>query len=163
MRGFKRKGVEACRLLAQLYEKLRLYINYFQPSVKLTEKTRIGSHVTKHSDRAQTPCQRLLGSAEVDETVKADLRAEAIHRDPVALLAKIEQLQDRLWQLAQPTVEAPESLAMEPSTPLAKSAAEGQEGILPMVLKGSMHCSPRRARLGEQLLPYQLHPSAPGQ
>jgi hypothetical protein len=134
--GYERfEGVEACRLLAQLYETLRLYINYFQPSVKLTEKTRIGSHVTKRYDRAQTPCQRLLDSAEVDETVKAELRAEAIHLDPVALLTKIEQLQDRLWQLAQPILESPESSVIEPSTPLAQSASEGQDSLLPIVFK----------------------------
>lgn len=134
--GYERfEGVEACRVLASLYEKLRLYINYFQPSVKLTEKTRIGSHVTKRYDRAQTPCQRLLNSAEVNETVKTALRAESSALDPMGLLAEIERLQDRLWQLAQPTLPAPETATIEPSAPPAKSVAESQDSLLPIVFK----------------------------
>jgi hypothetical protein len=135
--GYERfEGVEACRVLTSLYEKRRLYINYFQPSVKLLEKTRRGSHVTKRYDRAQTPCQRLLDSAEVNETIKAALQAELSVLDPVGLLAEIERLQDRLWQLAQPIVDASESSATSPtSTSIAPSAAEGEDGSIALVLK----------------------------
>ena len=134
--GYERfEGVEACRVLASLYEKLRLYINYFQPSVKLLAKTRRGSHVTKRYDRAQTPCQRLLDSAEVSETIKTALRAESSALDPVGLVAEIERLQDRLWQLAPPTLPAPETSTMEPNAPPAKSAAERQDSLLPIVFK----------------------------
>ena len=42
--------------------KLRLYVNFFQPSMKLAAKQRDGSHVTRRFDAAQTPFQRLLAS-----------------------------------------------------------------------------------------------------
>jgi len=48
--------------LNQLYRLLRLYTNFFQRSVKLTNKSRQGSKVTKRYDEPQTPCRRLLSS-----------------------------------------------------------------------------------------------------
>lgn len=99
-------GMEACRLLAELYTKLRWYINYFQPSMKLVATQRRGAKVTKQYDAAQTPCQRLLNSNRVDDSVKARLCTEYIRLDPVQLLAEIEQLRDHLWLLAQPDLEA---------------------------------------------------------
>ena len=46
-------------LLNQLYEVLHLYINFFMPVVKLKEKVRHGSKVTKKYDDPQTPYQRV--------------------------------------------------------------------------------------------------------
>ncbi len=52
--GYDRyEGGEACRSLATLYGVLRLYTNYFQPSLKLISKERAGSRVTKRYDRAR--------------------------------------------------------------------------------------------------------------
>jgi hypothetical protein len=53
----------------------------------------------------------------------------------MGLLAEIERLQDRLWQLAQPTLPAPETATIEPSAPPAKSVAESQDSLLPIVFK----------------------------
>src|SRR5712692_4340942 len=39
------------RLLNQLYSRLRLYTNYFQPVMKLEEKIRVGSKVKKKYDQ----------------------------------------------------------------------------------------------------------------
>lgn len=47
-------------LLNRHYAMLRPYTNYFQPMVKLLEKTRLGSRIRKHYDKAKTPYQRLL-------------------------------------------------------------------------------------------------------
>jgi hypothetical protein len=44
--GYRRfEGIEATALLAQLYSTLRLFVNFFQPSFKLAEKTRDGAKV----------------------------------------------------------------------------------------------------------------------
>src|SRR5665811_813070 len=46
--GYRRfEGIEATALLAQLYSTLRLFVNFFQPSFKLAEKTRDGPKVRK--------------------------------------------------------------------------------------------------------------------
>ena len=53
---------------------LRLYTNFFQPVMKLVEKTRTGSRVRKKYDRARTPYSRVLESAYVTEQTKEELR-----------------------------------------------------------------------------------------
>ncbi|URA09675.1 hypothetical protein [Thermospira aquatica] len=47
----------------RLYAYLRLYANFFQPVMKMTEKKRIGSKVQKKHDDIKTPYQRLLESS----------------------------------------------------------------------------------------------------
>ena len=104
--GYDRySGMDAFRMLAELYTKLRWYINYFQPSMKLVAAQRSGAKVSKQYDAAQTPCQRLLNSNRVEDPVKARLRTEYARLDPVQLLAEIERLRDSLWLLAQPYLE----------------------------------------------------------
>jgi hypothetical protein len=41
--------------LAELYRHLRLYVNFFQPQMKLVSKTRHGAKVSKRYDVARTP------------------------------------------------------------------------------------------------------------
>lgn len=67
--GYDRfEGVEACRILTELYQQLRLFINFFQPSLKLLSKERRGSRIVKQYESAQTPYQRVL-AAETIATV----------------------------------------------------------------------------------------------
>lgn len=114
--GYERfEGVEPCRILTQLYSQLRLYINFFQPSMKLLTKTRVGSRVKKSYDQAQTPYQRLQAAAGVSTAVKDKLKAQFMSLDPVQLLIDIRVLQDQLWAYAY--VERTTSL----STPISKN------------------------------------------
>jgi len=46
--------------LSRLYDSVRLFVNYFQPSFKLAEKQRDGAQVRKRYHKRQTPYQRLL-------------------------------------------------------------------------------------------------------
>ncbi|MEJ7665280.1 MAG: hypothetical protein WKG07_40025 [Hymenobacter sp.] len=69
---------------------LRLYNNFFQPSVKLVSKERKGSQVTKKYDKAQTPYQRVLAATEVSEATKESLQSEYEQLDPVELLRQVE-------------------------------------------------------------------------
>jgi len=99
--GYDRyEGAAACRQLAALYGVLRLYVNFFQPSLKLIAKERQGSRVIKKYDPAKTPYQRTLASPEVAGEVKARLTAQYQQLDPVALLRQLEFFQDSLWQYA---------------------------------------------------------------
>ena len=46
--GYRRfEGVVAAAALAELYVSVRLFVNFFQPSFKLAEKTREGAKVRK--------------------------------------------------------------------------------------------------------------------
>ena len=46
--------------MAYLYEALRLYVNFFQPSFKLIDKTRDGATTVKRYSLPITPCDRLI-------------------------------------------------------------------------------------------------------
>lgn len=100
--GYDRfEGERAARQLTELYRAVRLYVNCFQPSMKLRVKERAGARVRKRYDAAQTPCRRLLASSGVlDATGRLRLQRVAEALDPVALLRQIGQLQEALWRLA---------------------------------------------------------------
>ncbi len=97
-------------------EEKALFVNFFQPSFKLAEKTRVGARVSKRYHAPQTPCPRLLTSGAVSEQVKARLREIAQTLDPLQLLDEIRKMQHHLVALAdggQPYTppQAPEELA----------------------------------------------------
>jgi hypothetical protein len=104
--GYDRyEGTDSWHALADLYAVLRLYVNYFQPSLKLLSKKRDGSKVTKKYDKAQTPCQRLLNSENITEEVKIKLKKEYEELDPINLLERINKGQDTFWRYAWTTQE----------------------------------------------------------
>lgn len=65
--------------------------NYFTPVMKLVEKTRLGSKVTKKYDVPRTPCDRLLDCPHVSARVKSKLRAQRAALDPLRLSELIEE------------------------------------------------------------------------
>jgi len=83
-------------ILNRLYSYLRLYTNYFLPSMKLSEKTRIGSKVVRRYEEPRTPYQRLLESPSVDRRIKRRLRAEYEQLNPAQLRREIMWLQQML-------------------------------------------------------------------
>ncbi len=99
--GYDRfEGEHAYRQLAELYRAVRLYVNFFQPSLKLLSKQRDGGRVRRSYGPAQTPFQRVL-MAEIltaEERTRLDTLYQAL--DPVRLLQQIHRLQDALWQHA---------------------------------------------------------------
>jgi hypothetical protein len=100
--GYSRYDTEiAQKLLNELYGHLRLYVNFFQPVMKLIQKTRIGSRVRKKYDVPQTPYQRVLVSAHVKENKKETLRQQYAHLNPAMLRRQIAKLQNKLFSLAE--------------------------------------------------------------
>ncbi len=100
--GYDRyEGSLAYRQLAELYRVVRLYVNFFQPSMKLTTKTRDGSRVRKRYDIAQTPYQRLSNLDALDRDLRDRLPSIYERLDPVDLLRQLEKLQDAFWRHAK--------------------------------------------------------------
>lgn len=93
-------GIVAGQVMAQLFQAVRLHVNYFQPSFKLCERVREGSKVKKRYHRPATPCDRLLARTDVDETVKNALQKLREQLDPVELLHRIRQGQSALAALS---------------------------------------------------------------
>ena len=89
-------GLAETLALAELYAVSRLYINFFQPSFKLKSKTREGARVHKTYYAPMTPCDRLIGSPHVTDSIKAKLREQFTTLDPVKLLQRIRVSQQVL-------------------------------------------------------------------
>ena len=60
------KGILAAQVLGRLHRLTRLYVNFFQPSFKLRQKTRVGAKVHKSYFPPATPCDRLLKNEKVE-------------------------------------------------------------------------------------------------
>lgn len=99
--GYDRfEGIDAFNALSELYATLRLYVNFFQPSLKLISKKRDGAKVTKKYDKAKTPYQRLLTSDHISFDAKVKLKTQYEELDPVLLLKDLQKLQDNFWKHA---------------------------------------------------------------
>jgi hypothetical protein len=89
-------GELSYRQLTELYRGLRVYVNCFQPSMKLVTKRREGSKVHRTYDQAQTPMQRLLESGSLAPKKQQELLRITEALDPLRLLQQLEHLQKAL-------------------------------------------------------------------
>src|SRR6266496_2188021 len=109
---------EELEALRELYRVLRLYVNFFQPQMKLVAKTRRGAKVTKRFDRARTPYQRVLDSPDVDEEAKDRLRATYLRLNPAQLKRDLAARQTRLLQLGKVKPSTGKEVKHPPGPPL---------------------------------------------
>lgn len=80
-------------LVQQLYAgPLRLYVNFFQPSMQLIRKDRIGAHYKRIYDQPKTPYQRVLEHPSISNEVKARLTALYKTLNPLLLKQQIDTL-----------------------------------------------------------------------
>jgi hypothetical protein len=100
--GYDRWETEQeCVLLESIYQDLRLYINFFQPSFKLLAKERIGNRTHKRYDTAKTPYQRVLERTDVSLEAKARLMNLYVQLNPADLRRRIDQKTAILWKLSR--------------------------------------------------------------
>jgi hypothetical protein len=88
-------------LLESIYDDLRLYINFFQPSFKLIAKERVGNKTIKRYDTAKTPYQRVLERKDVSLETKARLAHLYIQLNPAELRRRIDQKIAQLWKISR--------------------------------------------------------------
>jgi hypothetical protein len=103
-------GEHAYRQLTELYRALRLYVNCFQPSMKLLSKERDGKKIRCVCDPAKTPLQRLLLSGILPTEMQQELTEVAEVLDPIDLLHQLKQLQQAVFRCAvgcSPFVSSP--------------------------------------------------------
>jgi hypothetical protein len=93
---------EQLDLLNTLYARLHWYVNFFLPVMKLEEKVRVGSKVTRIYDDPQTPYARALASHHVAEEDKTELREAYGYLDLIELRRRIDDLQVQLLQSLSP-------------------------------------------------------------
>jgi hypothetical protein len=92
---------EELALLRSIYSDLRLYINFFQPVLKLIGKERIDGKTVRTYDRATTPYRRVLALDSLPVEVKARLSAQYVQLNPVNLRACIDAKVAQLWKIVR--------------------------------------------------------------
>jgi len=98
---------EQTKAINQLYEKMWLYYNFFQPVMRLREKTTTPSpppqsqpfRIRRHFDQAHTPLDRLCETDAISEQQKQQLRALRDQTNPRQLRQEIHQLIDQIFLL----------------------------------------------------------------
>ena len=109
MVGYGRYDTPAeLEVLGELYRYLRLWVNFFQPQMRLVSKTRSGAKVTKRYDRARTPYRRIVERSDLPDSTKQALTQTYLALNPAELKRQIATCQDRLLQLARTKPERKE-------------------------------------------------------
>ena len=107
-------GQVAGQTMAHLYEALRRYVNFFQPSFKLIDKTRDCATTVKHYSQPTTPCDRLMQHDATSDEMKDALKEYRARLDPVLLLHTSREAQSALVAATAPEVrETPPGESLE--------------------------------------------------
>jgi hypothetical protein len=111
------------RLLNRLYDKMWLYYNFFQPVLRMTEKTVLSApgqayRVRRHYGPAQTPFQRLCATGVLSDARRQRLGDLRDRTNPRRLRREIYEMLDQLFSLpgakANTTEDVYQTLTMLP-------------------------------------------------
>lgn len=92
---------EALEAMNDLYKnELPLFMNLFQPSVKLIKTIRKGSRRKRIYDKPQTPLDRLLSSKHLNKRKREELKTRREGLDPFSLSETINKKLECIWDLA---------------------------------------------------------------
>jgi len=95
--GYARFDTEKqLQIIQEILRLVEVYVNFFQPVMRLKSKKRIGSHVKKTYDTARTPYQRLVVSGILNEEQKQRLQNLYDSLNPLDLKRNINRLTDKL-------------------------------------------------------------------
>lgn len=117
----------------RLYEKMWLYYNFFQPVMRLLEKTTIPSppaqgqplRIRRRFDRACTPLDRLCATDVISERQKQELRSLREQTNPRQLRREIYQLLDHIFSLPGAVPGQTENVYETLFTPIEIQEGEG--------------------------------------
>jgi hypothetical protein len=116
--GYDRlEGEGAYQQLGEVYQALRLYVNGFQPSMKLQATQHDGRKVRRVYDAAKTPLQRLLLCKVLPPSKEQELLRLAQMLDPLRLFHHLQDLQQVLFgscSSTSPDAEGTSPLAVFP-------------------------------------------------
>ena len=98
--GYDRfESQEMLELLRALYEDMHLFVNFFQPVMKLVGKSVVDHKTHRVHDRAKTPYQRVLDSDQVDPAIKERLMNIYYSLNPVQLWKSIQAIRARILKI----------------------------------------------------------------
>lgn len=118
-------------VLRELYGYLNLYVNYFQPTMILLEKHRIGAKAIRKYDIPKTPYQRVLASDSIPAEVKNYVSAIYNDLNPAELKRKINKCQSRLIHMAAPLRASPEIVKVRRKKEMKHTTPEWRREMSP--------------------------------
>ncbi len=83
-------------IIKEILKLVEVYVNFFQPVMRLKSKKRIGSHVKKTYDTAKTPYQRIVLSGILKEEQKQKLQNLYNSLNPLDIKREISKLTEKL-------------------------------------------------------------------
>ena len=111
--GYARlEGEELLKALREVLGIVRLLVNYFEPSMKIISKERLGGHVKKKYDTPKTPYRRVLDSEHVHQDRKDELTKFYMQLNPAALRRRLKLAKKPL--LGQDLISLMEDQIQEP-------------------------------------------------
>lgn len=100
--GYDRlESLDELALLRSIYADLRLYINFFQPVLKLVGKEKVDGKTIRKYDHAKTPYRRVLALDEISVVIKASLTNQYVQLNPVTLRDRIDNKVALLWKIVR--------------------------------------------------------------
>lgn len=95
--GYQRMDTyQQLRILNHLYDLLSDYQNFFQSVMRLKEKVRNGTRLTRKYDKAKSSYQRVLDCSEIKAEAKEKLKKRFLKLNPKRLLLEITRLGRKL-------------------------------------------------------------------
>ena len=124
--GYRRMDSQAeLDVLRELYPKVCLYKNFFQPTLKLMEKIREGGKIHRKYEKPRTPYERVMAlstlapmeSDQIPERSKKRLKQQYESMNVAELHRQIEVIRNRLFDLIEgkAQVEPPKPKRRGPS------------------------------------------------
>jgi hypothetical protein len=128
--GYERYDSQpALQAINDLYRnELRILQNLFLPSMKLIEKTRIGSKLKRRYDQPRTALDRLLDCPQADPLKIQKLQQLRQTIDPFVLAQCIERKLERIYLLANPRI-SPNSTPQPSTQPLTHAERQAVQEI----------------------------------
>jgi hypothetical protein len=146
--GYERYDSQpALQAINDLYRnELRILQNLFLPSMKLIEKTRIGSKLKRRYDQPRTPLDRLLDCPQTDSRKIQQLKNLRQSTDPFALAIRIEQKLESIYLTANQRISPnpPPQPSSQPLTRAEQQAVREISEFLGTLLPQRKKTSPRR-------------------
>ena len=111
-----------CLFINQIYDKMWLYYNFFQPVIRLRDKQYLpaengGSHIKRLYDRPQTPFARLCATEAVSKERRQSLELLRDQTNPRQLRKEIYEMIDRLFTLPKATPGQTEDVSLTLTCP----------------------------------------------
>jgi hypothetical protein len=132
--GYERLDTaEQTLLLNQLYDKMWLYYNFFQPVMHLAQKIVIPTEgqttrITRRYDQAQTPFDRLCATTAISDADRQRLQALRDDTNPRQLRQDIYTLRDHLFTLPCAVPGVTEDVRLTLLTPVTLTKGEDGSG-----------------------------------